>query len=144
MIGLNMIDVAQQEHLEIDAHVLEAAIGVPVVPMVAARNQVCVSCSRQWTSSCITLPHTTPMCPKFVQTIVKSNPELENLIKDAVPSPYPHDWVAFEAFRGGCVITKLIHGVSLPRTVEAVHDVLVEHDDGMMALPLDVMTGSGG
>jgi len=39
VIGLNMMDVAQQEGFEIEPAVLAAAIGVPVVPMVASRNE---------------------------------------------------------------------------------------------------------
>jgi len=39
VVALNMVDVAAQEGLQVEAHVLEAALGVPVVPMVASRAQ---------------------------------------------------------------------------------------------------------
>ncbi len=39
VVGLNLMDVAAQEGLQVEPHVLEAALGVPVVPMVATRNQ---------------------------------------------------------------------------------------------------------
>ncbi len=38
VIGLNMIDVAEQHGVHVEPHVLSAALGVPVVPLVAARN----------------------------------------------------------------------------------------------------------
>ncbi len=38
VIALNMADVAEQEGIQIEHKVLEAALGVPVVPMVASRG----------------------------------------------------------------------------------------------------------
>ena len=38
VVGLNMIDVAEQEGVHIEPEVLEAALGIPVVPMIATRN----------------------------------------------------------------------------------------------------------
>src|SRR5512143_371561 len=38
VIGLNMSDVAEQHGIHVEAHVLEAALNVPVIPLVAARN----------------------------------------------------------------------------------------------------------
>ena len=34
-----MMDVAERAGMRVETHVLEAALGVPVVPMVASRNQ---------------------------------------------------------------------------------------------------------
>ena len=39
VVGLNMMDVAADEGMSIEPQVLEAALGVPVVPMIAAKNQ---------------------------------------------------------------------------------------------------------
>jgi ferrous iron transport protein B len=39
VLGLNMIDVAEQQGIQIEPHVLEAALGLPVVPMVATKNK---------------------------------------------------------------------------------------------------------
>jgi ferrous iron transport protein B len=39
VLGLNMIDVAERQGLQLEPHVLEAALSLPVVPMVASRNQ---------------------------------------------------------------------------------------------------------
>ncbi|HQF46357.1 MAG TPA: FeoB small GTPase domain-containing protein, partial [Anaerolineaceae bacterium] len=36
VVALNMMDVAEQEGIVVDAHVLEAALGLPVVPMIAS------------------------------------------------------------------------------------------------------------
>jgi len=39
IIALNMTDVAQQEGIQIETKVLEAVLGVPVIPMVASRSK---------------------------------------------------------------------------------------------------------
>ncbi|MGD8399150.1 MAG: FeoB small GTPase domain-containing protein, partial [Anaerolineae bacterium] len=39
VVGLNMVDVAASEGVEVEPQVLEAALGVPVVPMSATRNK---------------------------------------------------------------------------------------------------------
>jgi ferrous iron transport protein B len=39
VLALNMLDVAEAQGIQIELHVLEAALGLPVVPMVATRNQ---------------------------------------------------------------------------------------------------------
>jgi len=38
VVGLNMIDVATQNGLHIDTHLLSAALGVPVIDLIAAKN----------------------------------------------------------------------------------------------------------
>lgn len=39
VLGLNMMDVAREQGIHIEPHVLEAALGLPVIPLVATRNQ---------------------------------------------------------------------------------------------------------
>ena len=39
IVALNMMDVAKQEGIHIEPEVLQAALGVPVVPIIATRNQ---------------------------------------------------------------------------------------------------------
>ena len=39
VVGLNMVDIAAREGSGVDAVALERALGVPVVPMVASRNE---------------------------------------------------------------------------------------------------------
>lgn len=41
VVGLNMIDVAQENGHELDAELLGRRLGVPVVPLVASRNEGC-------------------------------------------------------------------------------------------------------
>ena len=134
VVGLNMIDVAQQEHLEIDPQVLEAALRVPVVPMVASKNQ---GVRELFDAVDEVVRHQegyAPNIPEIREDHHEVLAELEDLIQDAVPPPYPHDWIALKLFEGDQVITGMIQESLSPDKWEAVHDILVEHDDGMMAV----------
>ena len=134
VIGLNMIDVAQQEHLEIDPQVLEATLRVPVVPMVASKNQ---GVRELFGAVDEVVRHPegyAPNIPEIREDHREVLAELEDLIQDVVPPPYPHDWVALKLFEGDQVITGMIQESLPPDKWEAVHDILIEHDDGMMAV----------
>src|SRR4030043_1695978 len=39
IIALNMIDVAQQQGMKVESNALQSALNIPVIPMVANRNQ---------------------------------------------------------------------------------------------------------
>lgn len=39
VLGVNMVDVAEQMGIHVETHVLQAALGLPVVSLVASRNQ---------------------------------------------------------------------------------------------------------
>ena len=134
VIGLNMIDVAHQEHLEVDPAVLEAAIKVPVVPMVASKNKGV----RELFQAVDDLVHSPegyrPNIPEIRADHREVLAELGNLIEGFAPSPYPHDWIALKLFEGDQVITEMMQKTLPPDKWEAVHDILLAHDDGMMAV----------
>jgi len=134
VIGLNMMDVAKQENIEIDPQVLEAAIRVPVVPMVAARNQGIRELFDAVDELVRHPEEYAPNLPEIRADHREVLAELEDLIQDVVPPPYPHDWVALKLFEGDRVITDMIQESLPPDKWEAVHDILVDHDDGMMAV----------
>jgi len=134
VIGLNMMDVAQQERFEIAPQVLEAALRVPVVPMVASKNQ---GVRELFDAVDEIVQHPEDYAPNIPE--IRSDhrevlAELEDLIQDVVPTPYPHDWVALKLFEGDQVITDMIQESLPPNKWEAVHDILIKHDDGMMAV----------
>lgn len=133
VIALNMLDLADQEGIKIEPHVLEAALGVPVIPVVASRNEG---------------------IPKLVETAihmvekpsgrVPSRPEIqadhhavyeavEKLIRGKTPSSYPSDWVALKLLEGDAEIAEQMK-TSLASDWEPVAKLLAEHDDSYLAV----------
>jgi len=135
VVGLNMIDVAADEGLEIEAPVLEAALGVPVVPMTASRNQgvreLVETVDRLARSEIDYRPHLPEIRDDHRQVLA----QLLDLVAEYVPPVYPADWVALKLLEGDAEITAMMRDGSLPADRwDQVHDILMAHEDAVLAV----------
>ncbi len=136
VIGLNMTDVAEQHGIHVEAHVLEAALGAPVVPLVASKNRGL----RELIETALRLvdePHTfKPNRPEIRpehQQILKN---IEHSLGDKLSHRYPTDWVALKLLEGDAEITEMVRS-NLPQEWENIHKMLMQHEDAY----LDVASG---
>jgi ferrous iron transport protein B len=134
VVALNMIDVAEQEGVHIEPEVLQAALGVPVVPMVATKNRGV----RELVDVVVRLARgEIPYEPKLPQVRADHQQVLERvkeLICPYVPAPYPPDWVALKLLEGDRYLTELMDN-HLPADIrQQVHALLAQHDDALMAV----------
>jgi ferrous iron transport protein B len=134
VVALNMIDVAEQEGVHIEPEVLQAALGVPVVPMVATKNRGV----RELVDVVVRLARgEIPYEPKLPQVRADHQQVLERvkeLICPYVPAPYPPDWVALKLLEGDRHLTELMDS-HLPADIrQQVHALLAQHDDALMAV----------
>jgi ferrous iron transport protein B len=134
IVALNMMDVAEQEGFEIEPEVLEAALGVKVVPMVATKNVGI----RELLAAIDELVHNgdsyAPKRPEVRADHQQVLERIEGLIAGSVPAPYPEDWVALKLLEGDTEITRIIQEHLPDERWEAVHDVLRAHDDALVAV----------
>jgi ferrous iron transport protein B len=135
VVGLNMVDVASDEGLNIEPQVLEAALGIPVVPMIAAKNQGI----RELVQVVDRLAHKKipydPQVPEIRDDHHHVLLELHDLIAEYVPAPYPSDWVALKLLEGDAELTELMRDECLPaERWEQVHEILMEHEDAVLAV----------
>jgi ferrous iron transport protein B len=134
IIGLNMMDVARQEGMEIEPEVLQAALGAPVVPMVATRN---IGVRELLEAVDRVVRGETPYTPKTPQIRADHQEvleDIERLIVGCVPDPYPQDWVALKLLEGDREITRMMQECLTDEQWEEVHDVLRDHDDALVAV----------
>ena len=134
VVGMNMIDVAEQEGVRIEPDVLAAALGVPVVPMVATKNvgvRELVETVDLVASGQIPCTPRPPQIRADHQEILE---EIEGLIAGYVPVPYPQAWVALKMLEGDREITDVMRANLPGERWEAVHDVLRAHDDALVAV----------
>jgi ferrous iron transport protein B len=134
VLGLNMVDVARQEGFEVDADVLSAAIGIPVVPMVAARGigvhdlvDAAIDVVRHGPSK----EPNRPQVREDHQEVVKS---IEALVADYVPDTYPIDWVALKLFEGDAEITRIMAEAVPAELWAKVQTILRQHEDAIIAV----------
>jgi ferrous iron transport protein B len=120
--------------MQIEPEVLQAALGVPVVPMVATKNvgvRELVETVEQVASG--EIPYT-PKPPHLRADHQEVLEEIERLIVGCVPDPYPQEWVALKLLEGDREVTKMMEECLPAGRWEEVHDVLRAHDDALVAV----------
>ena len=100
VLVLNMMDVAEQEGIQVEPKVLQAALGIPVVPMTATKSEglseMLDAVVQLWEGGFSYNPNRPTILSKH-QVVLG---ELITLIAADVPAPYPADWVALKLLGG--------------------------------------------
>jgi len=134
VLGLNMMDVAEQQGMRVEPHVLEAALGLPVVPMVATRNQgvqeLVQAVERVARQRCTYAPQR----PEIRQDHKAVLAQLRQIIADHTPAPYPPDWVALKLLEGDEQITQMAREGLGKADWAQVHEILRAHEDAVLAI----------
>jgi ferrous iron transport protein B len=137
VLGLNMMDVAEQQGIEIDPHVLQAALGLPVIPLVAAKNrgvqeliEAAEHLARQPESF-------RPQRPQIAEPHRVVLARVEELLQGQVPAPYREDWVALKLLEGDDEVTAKARGWLPQENWSAIVALLAQHEDAV----LDIASG---
>ena len=134
IVALNMMDVARLEGIHIEPEVLQAALGVPVVPIIATRNVGVAELLN--TIDGITrgeIPYA-PKRPTIREDHRKVLTAIDELIADHIPTPYVQEWIALKLLEGDVEITQMMQACLPPDLWEAAHDILRAHDDALVAV----------
>ncbi|MGD8738422.1 MAG: ferrous iron transport protein B, partial [Anaerolineae bacterium] len=135
VVGLNMVDVAAHEGMNIEPQVLEAALGVPVVPMVASKNrgvQQLIETVDQLARG--EIPYQ-PSIPEIRADHRQVLDGIHRLVADCVPELYPSEWIALKLLEGDDEITTLMREQCLPADRwEQIHEILMAHEDAVLAI----------
>ncbi len=132
VLGLNMSDVAEQHGIRVESHVLAAALGVPVIPLIATKNagvKELVDAALRVTADPAAWQPNRPTIRAEHRPVLE---ELCALITGHVPAPYPEDWVALKLLEGDAEITALVRQALPAQTWERVHALLMQHEDAYL------------
>lgn len=134
IVALNMMDVAEQEGLRVESHVLEAALGVPVIATTATHAEginALLKSAEQGISGKLAFK---PRVPDIRADHRELLDQVISEIKGFVPEPYPTEWAALKILEGDSDInTKIESALPLERW-EAVQTLLKGHDDALLAI----------
>ncbi len=134
ILALNMIDIAQQQGIRIEPEVLEAALGVPVVPMVATKNEG----MRELVETIDAMIHDGRVCeprrPEIREDHRAVLEVIKGLIASSVPEPYPVDWVCLKLLEGDDEIMRVMEDLLAEDVWEKVYAILKEHEDAIVAV----------
>ncbi len=135
VIGVNMLDVAEREGVHIETHVLQAALGVPVVPLVATRRRGLDSLLDAVLRLASDASKFSPRRPTMRADHQAILSEIRRLLA-RYPLAYPTEWVALKLLEGDAEITELARQ-SAPQAWQAIHSLLQQHEDAY----LDIVRG---
>jgi ferrous iron transport protein B len=134
IVGLNMMDVARREGLAIEPEVLQAALGVPVVPLIAVQavgvRELLAQVKRVLDGEGRLAPRLPEIRPDHQEVLA----QLSSEIKGFVPDPYPPAWVALKLLEGDAEIARMMQQELPNERWETVHEVLRKHEDAVLAV----------
>ena len=134
IVVLNMMDVAAQEGIQIEANVLEAALGVPVVAMTARHADGTHSLLDRIQEILASGGSPSPRRPEIRADHRAALDDLLKIIAPYVPQPYPPDWVALKLLEGDSEISRALESALPPQAWQDVCCILRQHDDALLAV----------
>lgn len=134
VVALNMLDVADQEGIQVDAYALETELGVPVVPIIASKAMGVRKLLDVVDDVLHGRMEVHPVAPKIRADHLAVLDTIVEMISPEVPSGYPVDWVALKILEGDSEITTKMHASLPTETWHAVQSILVQHDDAFLAV----------
>jgi ferrous iron transport protein B len=132
VLGLNMMDVARAEGLEIEPQVLAAALGIPVVPMEASRARGV----RELAAAALHLAREPgrfrPARPQIAEPHREVLAEVRRRLGGHVPAPYPPDWAALKLLEGDAEVIERAQGWLPSADWAAIEALLAAHEDAVI------------
>lgn len=132
VLGVNMVDVALREGVEFDAHVLQSAIGLPVVPMVASRNEGVAELLAAAAAVADGRREFLPDRPEIAAAHREVYERLYGLLEFAVPDGMPARWAALKLLEGDREVTDKAQQWLPAADWTQVHELLREHEDAVL------------
>ncbi len=134
VLGLNMMDVAEQQGFRVEPHVLEAALGLPVVPMVATKNKGVQELAQAVENIARQRCAYAPQRPEIRQDHKTVLAQLQQMVADHTPAPYPPNWVALKLLEGDGQVTQMMRERMSEADWAPVNEILKMHEDAILAI----------
>lgn len=127
VLGVNMVDVAEQMGIHVETHVLQAALGLPVVPLVASRNQ---GVSEMIDAALQLLENPADFKPIRPEIGAEHRPVLDEIRSLLIgkAQPFPENWMAIKLLEGDAEITAVVRQTA-PEGWEAINALMMQHED---------------
>jgi ferrous iron transport protein B len=137
VLVLNMMDVAEANGITIEPHVLEAALGLPVIPVVATRNEGFVQLLDAIVGLVREPARFHPSRPQIAEAHRPIVEQLDGLLGESIPPPFEKSWIALKLLEGDPDVMIRVKGWLGDEGWPAVEALLHRHEDAV----LDVVGG---
>ena len=134
VVALNMMDVAAQEGVKVDAVELEKALNIPVVAITATQAKGVKELMQVAIDYSTSRDQCQPNKPEMTLGIIKVKVEVSKIIKGHVPANYPADWISLKLLEGDTEITQLVNGKLSEDSRKQLQNVLCENESAMVQI----------
>ncbi|MGA8848230.1 MAG: ferrous iron transport protein B [Dehalococcoidia bacterium] len=135
IIALNMTDVARQQGMKVDSQALESALNIPVIPMVANRNQGLSELVKMIEQESTQPPRTRNVRHVESDSEIKAVIDhVEELLTDGSIAPYPGHWAAMKLLEGDEQINKLVRQRLSQTQWSTLESFLKEHESAAVTI----------
>ncbi|NWF51739.1 MAG: ferrous iron transport protein B [Nitrospirae bacterium] len=134
IVGVNMMDVAEEQGIHIEIHALSKSLGVPVIPMIATKNKGI----KELVSEIISLTNSkmqyAPKTPSVSEDHKAIFNHLEEIIGSHTTTPYRIKWVVTKLMEGDPDISKMVEEMVPSDKWDEIKKILMKHEDSHLAV----------
>ncbi len=135
IVALNMMDVAKQQGMQVDTAALSRALNVPVVPIVASKNQGLDDLLRALTDEVAHPPYWRNLKHiEYSSDIERVIDRVASLLGNTDTGPYPRHWAAMKLLEGDRQIAHLIRGHMQTEEAARLESCLLENESAAVTI----------
>ena len=134
VVALNMMDVAQQEGMKVDAVALSKELNLPVIPITATRAYGVRELMQTAINVINVGEQPSPKMPEVRQDVAGAIAEVDLLIGKFAPVNYPSGWLALKLLEGDIEVTRTMKSILPDAVWQLVHAILLKNDDAMVVV----------
>jgi len=134
VVAVNMMDVAAGQGMHVETHVLQAALGVPVTAMTAAHGEGVPELLDAIEGLLAGRFHYMPARPELGPDLELLVAQIEGLIGEEAPAPYPRRWLALKLLEGDKQVTDLLRTRLPGERWRAAEVILHQHEDAVLGI----------
>jgi ferrous iron transport protein B len=134
ILAVNMMDVAEDHGIHVNAEALERSLGVPVVSMVASKNRgirELVSAITDLSEGRLTYGPRLPHVSEDHESIFQ---KLKGYVAGFTPPLYSADWIAVKLMEGDPEIAGIMEEAVPPHRWAEAQSILIKHEDALRAV----------
>jgi ferrous iron transport protein B len=134
VVAVNMLDVASNRGIQIDTRALQDSLGIPVIPMVAKRNNgikelvnqiaTIASCEYKYAPG---LPEVSTDHQEIYEDILKQ-------VRPYIQEPYTPEWVTIKLMEGDPEVSKMFADKAQKSARDQIDGLLIKHEDALHAV----------
>ena len=132
--AVNMLDVASGQGIQISTATLQEKLGIPVVPMVAKRNNGIRDLVDQIAVFAAEGIKIHPSRPEVSMDHMQIYRNILEIVRPLVPEPYTPEWTAVKIMEGDPEASALIEKLADQTAWDTIQEMLSEHEDALHAV----------